>query len=245
MSVITSQNWDGVTAPVLPSGWHYDGGFATGTGLAIPLSSPNLLVSVDSSESTAYYLAADSSGGQVQVSAAFTSESIKGGFGLGVNTVGSVIARAANPASPTTRTCYRATIDFFAGQILLDKIVGGTATSLHILGASLIAPYGYMGGQWFTLQLICNGTAIAVNLESPDGLWLQTDGTWGASQVNCISVTDLSVSGSGYAGLVMNPGISGESPGDVYSDNFLFESLLDPKPQTIIVPAKHAWWLRD
>lgn len=236
--IITSQNWDGVTPPALPTGWAYDSGFATSArlGSIVPTSSPNMLVNGVVQAVVAYYQTADNAGGNVRVTSKFTGQV------SGTNDpIGAVFARGSTLAPTSQRTCYEADIDFYAQTISLWRYQQSQpAYLLGTVGASLIGAYAYAAGSWFTLQLICSGTTISVNVESPDNLWLQTNGTWGATRVNCLQVTDVVVSGSGYGGLVLTNG-----SGDAYTDDFLFESLNDIRPTPHFVRAQLPWWLRE
>jgi hypothetical protein len=252
--IITSQDWDGVTSPALPSGWYFDLGFATATSaLAVsPASSPNLLLQAGGvDERTAYYLAPDGSGGNVRVSASFSAGSI----GTLPNTLVRVMGRGANlPNVATTphRSCYSATIDMQGDAVSLEfwDGAGGGVTTLGVLSVTLFGAYGLPAGTWVRLVLRLAGSAIAAQVQRLDTAeWLDREGAWVTTSdpVDCLSATDGSITGSGYAGLSLQNGQTGAESvqAEPVADDFLFESLADSKPRVAVVPAKPCWWLRD
>lgn len=247
MSVITSQNWDSVTAPALPSGWTYGTGFATTTTGPLPVpSSPNMLVGpgILNADQVAFFNTSDSVNGDVIVTAKFAMQG--SGAGGTPSARGSVCARGTNLNNAGTRTAYIAELDFLNNTAKLISVVSGTAATIVTFSAAFYGAYG-PGATWFTLRLQCDGSALAVSIQTDGGQWLQPNGTWGATPLNCITATDGSVTGAGKAGLILYDANSETYSYNVYTDDFLFESLDNPsvasRPRA--VPAPYTWWLHD
>ncbi len=223
MEVITSQNWDGVSPPALPSGWTYDVGLATvtlsGTGVT-PVSSPNFLGSGDSGNwVTATYDTPDSSGGNVLVSAAFVATS--------------TISPAGASAALFARSgAYGVIMRLSTGSIAIARDVTTSPVELVSLSTT------FAGQTWYLVQFTCIGPILSVSVQGlTDSLWLQSDGSWGSVPAICLTTSNSAVSGSGTAGIMLyndNNGYEGTTIADAFSDNFEFDSLGDILPPVFV-----------
>lgn len=234
MATITSQDWDGVSAPSLPSGWTYDSGFATSTAASV--SPPNALTVGSTGPLYAYYATPDGNGGNVRVKASFTIDQLQPTTGVYTY----VFARGADIGTPGGRSLYYAGIDFELGVVFLGRLHPGGGDILDVLSAPFIGPYAAPLGTWFAVQLVALGSSLAVNIQDlSGGLWLQPSGTWGVTQADCLTASDTALTGEGYGGVMLhNVGDPSLSP---YSDDFLFETIDNPataarRPAVVVRP---------
>jgi hypothetical protein len=111
-----------------------------------------------------------------------------------------------------TSNYYEARMDFTGSQALLIAQVGATPTTL-----ATVSSVSFSADEWYQVALSCNGSAISATFQRvSDGFWLTSGGVWQAGAATAISVTDSSVTGSGFAGYVLHTDLSN----DVYADNW-------------------------
>jgi hypothetical protein len=238
MALIHYENWDGVTAPTIPAGWNVGVGFATSTAAhgITPTSSPNYLLFTPSSATTffATYGTADGSGGNCTVSSNLQFFQVTGLHGrMGVTARGS--ASTLNLSSTST---YAAWVDFSANTTALVTIVSGTETPFYTYGIPLTP------GDWYTMFLTCNGTFISYMIQRfSDGYWYDGgSSSWIPGQALVYGVTDSSITGSGYAGMLLEQtaGAGGFFGG---FDDWYFNSIATILPVTpLIVRVPHAYY---
>jgi len=219
-NLIHYENWDGVTAPAIPSGWTAASQLVTSsspTGGITPLSSPNVLQFQSLNTPTHYaatYGTADNATGNVLVEASFAAAAVAV---LG-QTFGVFARGSAYPLLPGSSSYYWATLSPSAMACSLFAVVGGTQTPIGAvaLGASLSA------GAWYQLQLSCQGSTIAVTVvRASDGYYLNSSGTFQLAPAVAIAQTDHSIFGSGYAGLTIQSH-GAVSADNAYSDEWYF-----------------------
>ncbi len=215
-SLIKYENWDGVSAPSIPAGWTVDAQLTTTsspTGGISPLSSPNVLAgepSVPGPIEAATYDTPDSASGNVLVYASFNIAA------TGTTQVWGVFARSsACPVVVNSSNFYWATLSPTASTCELYTVVGGTATPIGSVSVALSSD------NWYQLQLSCQGSTISVTVvNGSNGYFLDASGNFISTATVAISVTDTSVTGSGYAGLTLqDKGASGDA---IYSDEWYF-----------------------
>lgn len=229
-NTIKSENWDGVTAPALPTGWSSN--FANSglvTDSLVSFSAPNsLLYTPGGSNATQVLIwqTADSSNGSVQVSALFESDSNPS------QQANMFLVARWQPAQTTIASSSTA---YFA-EIILN---GGGNTGCSIISqvsgsGSFVAgpsfPSAFTGGIWYYMQLICQGTSIQLRIQRQDNdQWLNASGIWvtdATGQTFVFTITDSTITGAGYAGVgFFSPGSNGTLQ---RTDNFLFENLGGP-----------------
>ena len=199
---IAAQSWDLVTPPAIPAGWTVDSPIATTTqtgGVAsiTPTSSPNMLALLASGTNSHYfatYGTTDGNGGNVTVQANFNAPSVTNNHTWGLTARGS-----ASALNVTSTTFYWLQFSAYRGEMLIYKMVSGTQTSLATLSSITISV-----PVWYTLYLTCTGSTISGSVQrASDGYWLASSGSWMAGVTTAISVTDTSITGSGYSGLTM------------------------------------------
>jgi hypothetical protein len=213
-TLIHHENWDGVSAPSIPSGWTASAPVATTatpSGGVTPLSSPNVLACSASGTSNDYpttYGIADSESGNVLVYASFNAASTTD------NQVYGVFARgSAYPLTPGSSSFYWAQIRADTGTLRLYSVVGGVQTLLGLaVTISTLSP-----GTWYQVQLDCQQSTISVTVIRGDGKYLDSSGNWQSSGQVAITRTDTSITGSGYAGLTLR-----SKSDNLYSDEWYF-----------------------
>jgi hypothetical protein len=213
------ENWDGVTAPALPSGWTTQSGSgivtATGSGPVVPISSPNMIEAPGPtfSPNTITWGTQDGVGGNVQVTGT-------GLFNGGVNNASFAIFARSNASTTlySSSTFYEAAFSGSGDEIAVSKYVSGTGTFLFGVSAATIS-----SNTWYQLVFTLNGTTISLSAQRlSDSYWLNGVGVWQPAMVTAISFSDSSITGQGYAGW------SAESPQPVYGDNWTLASLSAP-----------------
>ncbi len=187
MSTILSENFDGVTAPALPSSMTFDAGYATDGSNFI--TSPNALVfSATGAVRHAETTANDGNSGNAQTSISVRMEN------LGVNKEVFVFVRRT-----ASTTEYSAAWNGGSGDpegLKLYKRIGGSFTQL---GSTIsVVP---SNNAYYRVWVKAVGTTISAQVQrASDSFWLQPGGTFSSGQVDAISVTDSSITGAGTAG---------------------------------------------
>jgi hypothetical protein len=208
-----SENWDGVTAPALPGGWHADPGFQTSNALF--RSSPNSLRFFAPGNASFLYWTGttDNFGGNARLTAdvLFTGVRVQANWELLLR------------YNPATQSAYVLNLEppgsVYDG-ITLFKVVNGAYTQLGTtVGAGQLAL-----NAWYTAQLVAfNNTLTAYVQRVSDGYWYNGFSGWGPAKVVAAQATDGSLTGAGFAGLEAEMSANENNP--FYSDNFLFEDL--------------------
>ncbi len=219
-SLIHYQGWDGVSAPNIPTGWTVGAQVSTTaspTGGISPLSNPNVLTCqtiVGTTQEPATYDTADGKNGNVLVYASFSVAA------LGSTQIWGVFARcSAYPVVIASSTFYWATLSPTANTCELYSVVSGTATPIGSVSIGTALSLGV----WYQVQLSCSGPTISVAVvRGSDGYSLNASGNFQSAGTEAISVTDSSVSGSGYAGLTLEDHAATSE--NIYSDEWYFYS---------------------
>jgi hypothetical protein len=198
---IATQNWDGVTAPALPSGWTYGSGLSTTSTFfasIVPTSSPNALVTgVGGALQFATYGTLDGAGGNVSVSANFNETTAANAARFGV-----FLRSNANPTVSTTSTFYSLEVQLTPGGntlSLFKTVLGSYAT---IAGVNLTS-WNVPG--WYQLTLTASGTSLTGTVQRLlDGFYLNSSGLFTATVATAITATDTQISGTGYSGVFIS-----------------------------------------
>ena len=209
-STITSQNWDSVTAPALPTGWTYDANYTTDTAFSV--SSPNSLKFTGATGGrTAYYSTQDANSGNVQISAKMTTNATGGSMRL--------FCRATATPTGTSGTYYYVNITVGSGLTFNRRVVGAGTVLVTALGAAAFAI-----NTTYYVQLITNGTLMTVNVQRvSDSNWLTSAGAWQAGVTSCVSITNTGIAAAvGWAGVAVSTGLTTNV---INFDDVLFESL--------------------
>lgn len=215
-----SQNFDGVTAPAIPSGMTTTGfGWQTTTGAdgIMPTSAPNCAI-VTTASGLAYTLTSsspDSSGGDVSVSADVNAYSTGNPGYVGV------VARGSAAVLNSFSSYYAARINYNLGLPEIIKVISGTLTSLDSLSSMLNTISG-----WSTPTLSISGSSLSMTVQDKaTGQYYTPSGALQSSPVACLTATDSSITGSGYFGCYAQE-ISG--PIDAFFDNVSQAGLTAP-----------------
>ncbi len=216
-SLIHYEGWDGATAPSIPSGWTVSSPLATTaspTGGISPLTNPNVLACAATSTNTHYpatYGVADGNAGDVLVCASVNAASTTSNQTFGIFARGS-----AYPIVAGSSSFYWAQLSPNGNTVKLYAVVGGMQTTL----ASVSLAAAFSTDTWYQLQLSCQNSTIAVTVgRASDGYYLNSSGNFQAAGTVAISVTDTSVTGSGYAGLTLQ-----SRSDNAYTDEWYFYS---------------------
>jgi hypothetical protein len=226
MSVLKTENWDGVTAPGIPSGWNNDANLVTSA--AVFNSSPNSLSlkGTASAGVPAYctWGTADGVGGNVVVQALcqFGSNhanwwgvAARGNMAQLNNTSTSQYVGwlAIWPNYPGTSPKIKASISLVQAGVetVLATISGGAPPAT---------------GAWHLIRLTCNGPSLQLAVQrQSDGFWLNSSATFVSGFMVAVSTTDSTLSGSGTAGVVAQQGDVSQA---LYSDDWELDSLPPP-----------------
>jgi hypothetical protein len=222
MSTIKSENWDGVTAPALPSGWNAQasGGYAavtTSTGAPSSISSPNTIYLPASyglgGPRSITWATLDGNSGDVQVV----------GTGLFAANTGnsefSVFARANTSAwSSTTDTAYAWAFSGSNGTFEVRKYVAGSASVLFSIAVSAFTAnvyYRITGSVFGATPTEISATVTRLS----DGYTLNFSSGNFVAGLNQLSITDSSspITGQGYSGWQAWPAAAVPVYGDDWS----------------------------
>jgi hypothetical protein len=214
---MASQNWDGVSAGSIPSGWTVDSPATTTSTLSggiTPTSSPNVLEVAGAGANTTRfgtYGTLDGTSGNVTVSAYFAVTQFNH------TSAGGVTARVSSSAPVlSSSTFYWAELDFFNGQLNLIKVVSGTQTSLGSVATSALAV-----DTWYLVSLQPNSSTISVSVQRrADGYYLNSSGNFQSTVATAISVSDSSISGQGYSGVTL-----AQKNGFIYTDDWSLATI--------------------
>lgn len=218
---IKQEDFDGVTAPALPSGWTFGSPLATDAsppGGITPISSPNVLALNAPGNNTHYYGTygtADSNGGAVSVSGYFNA-----GGTTNNQTFGLTLRGNASDLSLSGKTYLWVQLSPFVLACRVYKVVSGTQTLLHsVTLSSLAVPAWY---QMTATDDASNNVNVTVQRVS-DGYWLDSSGTFQPGAADVLSFNDSSVTGAGYAGFTL------QSRSDFAClDRWVFDNLSPP-----------------
>lgn len=198
MAALVTENFDGVTAPSLPSGWTFNGSWATQA--AAPKSSPNSLINNDSGTVSyaSYNTIATST--DATVDAWFLTGSLVTSVNLTTYVCARMNSQTYAGSSGYLAGLQLGTLDSPFGLVLYKR-VSGTLTQL----GSTINPAGdpFAINVYYDVQLVCAGTSIIVRCQrNSDSKFLTSAGTWQVGTADAISVTDSAVTAAGYVGII-------------------------------------------
>lgn len=220
MATIKSENFDGVPAPAIPSGWVADTNIVTETTSF--QSSPNGVTSGNTTANTMFWdTNDDGNGGAAQASAwlhygGSTSAVILYVFCR----MTSVPTSLGGSVHFSGMTSYGVRINPSGNNLNVVKVVAGTVSNI---GAT--RSHTFSAGDKFIAYCRCVGSSIILRLQrTSDGKWLDSSDTWQSTVQDTITASDTSVTGAGKSGLGF---VRGAVPGDViYADDFLFETII-------------------
>lgn len=165
--------------------WVLDTGYAEVSSSAVTFTGSRAAVSV------ARKSAPDAFSGNVQLTDTFTVSGANDAFNIGLLIRGSNL----QPYSGSTRSAYVLDFNINGGSVRLQRSVGATDT---VIGSPVTIAGGFAGGA-YKLWATAKNTAISARVQRlSDNLYLQTNGTWAATAVDCVSGTDSGIaSGTG------------------------------------------------
>jgi len=206
----------------MPAGWNFDAPYATTASLSgsiLPTSSPNVLAPVSATNS--YFLCTwgtvDGNNGDVVV------QTNVNWFAAGSHKArGACTARGSAPTLNFTNTSfYTGHLDLGQGVSAITKVVNGTQTSL-----GSVAVTGLATSVWYQITFTCLGTLLTLSVQRlTDSKWLNSGGTFQASFTLAVSLTDATLSGSGYSGILEGNDIAGQS---IYFDDWSLSQAVAP-----------------
>ena len=215
-----SQDWDSTVAPALPGTWNYTPGgilvaaTSLGGGLS-PTSSPNVLAIVSAGLTTpqqwAAYPLTDTNAGNVSLQANFA--------GTG-NSSGLLFCRSNQSPPGSGAFYYSGGVSLVTGLVSIAVATGGAPSTLTSLTSASLA-----SDAWYTLFLSAINSVLTFSLQRmADSEWLNPSGSFQATQVAALTVSDSTISGSGYFGVAL-----AAKSASSYTDDF---SESEPSPIT-------------
>lgn len=208
-ALLYSQNWDGVTAPAVPSDFTVSGAVVTSTTIAAATGTNTLRFPILNSALTyALSNAPDTNNGNVLVSS-------KASF---VNTTGNQDLGVAARANSGLTTYYYMELAYSVSDsprgMVLGKKVSGTNTVL----ASVSSTTAFVANTYYRVFLETLGTTISSKIRrETDGYWLNSSAAWQQAETAWTSQTDSSISGAGYYGPIS---FLGTGTSVAYQDDF-------------------------
>lgn len=165
--------------------WVLDAGYAEVSSSAVTFTGSRPAVSV------ARKSAPDTYSGNVQLTETFSVCGANDAFNV------ALLIRGSNlqPYSGSTKSAYVLDFNINAAKVTLQRSVGGTDT---VISSPVTIAGGFAGGS-YRLWATAKGTAISARVQRlSDNFYLQTNGTWAATAVDCVSGTDSGIaSGTG------------------------------------------------
>ena len=214
-----TQDWDSTVAPALPGTWNYAGGVlvtasSLGGGLS-PTSSPNVLAIVSAGLTTpqqwAAYPLADTNAGNVSLQANFA--------GTG-NSSGLLFCRSNQSPPGSGAFYYSGGVSLVTGLVSIAVATGGAPSTLTSLTSASLT-----SDAWYVLFLAAINSALTFSLQRmSDSEWLNPSGSFQSTQVAALTVSDSTISGSGYFGVAL-----AAKSASSYTDDF---SESEPSPIT-------------
>lgn len=115
------------------------------------------------------------------------------------------IARMQTLAAWGSADCYYVDlrVSTSAGNrgVQLEKRVTGTGTVIS--SGRVGTGTDFVRQAWYKLKVSCSGSTIKGYAQrASDSNWLKSDGTWQATEIEFASVTDTSITGEGYTGIL-------------------------------------------
>ncbi len=212
---IKQENWDGVTAPAIPSNWTVDTGLTTTaifSGGITPTSSPNALTLAvgNNTPRFATWGTADTNNGDTTVQVNCNASGISNNLSFGL-----FLRCNVNAAIQSSSTFYRFFWGLNTNQAIITKVVAGVSTTLSALNVvSISAPL------WYQITFTASGSTITASVQRmTDGFWLNSSGNFQSGQTNSNSATDSAITGAGFAGLLIQARTD-----FAYADDWLFEN---------------------
>jgi len=198
MSNVFTEDFDGVTAPTLPSTITAAGTYQTSATHA--QTSPNSVVAAVTgglNAAVCYFNGADDGNGGNSVARLYVgAEALVGGVAAAM-----AYNRMTTPTiSNGTLVGYRLYIDFVLGRLQMDEISLGAGLGLgHVDSTDF-----FTVPEHYILELETNLHLITGRVQrQSDGHWLDNSGAWQSSIQDCIVATDYTVTGAGYAGFAI------------------------------------------
>jgi hypothetical protein len=213
---ITTQNWDGTI-----TGWNLDANLAASSTFSY--SAPNSLALSGSATASTYfygtYGTADGVGGNCEASTYVFFNTVTTDNKAGLTARGS--AATLNNSSTSQYIAYLR-CGTTSPKAQISKVISGVETQIGVQ----VANDNFDAAAWYLLKLSLIDTAITLSVQRvSDGFWLDdTSGDFISGERTCISITDSTLSGSGYWGVVASQPSSNRG---IYSDNY---GLIDDNP---------------
>jgi hypothetical protein len=226
------ENWDGVAAPAVPGGWTAGTGWATSTAAHgfTPTSSPNMAQYTTGSNGT-YYLTYGTPDGNAGNCVVQANLGIFGATGQAIRL--GVTARGSSATPGGSATMYAAWLDWGNSEVGISKIVSGTETAIATTSTgSLSSPV------WYTAVFQLNNSALQLLIiRLSDGHEMDSSGNFVPAAATAASVTDGTISGSGYCGLyAVQSGTGFWAESDDWYLNTLNPVVLPTRPLVVSYP---------
>lgn len=213
---ITTQNWDGVV-----TGWNLDANLAVSSTFAH--SSPNSLALSGSATASTYYYGtygtADGVGGNTVASTYVFFNTVTTDNKAGLTARGS--AATLNNSSTSQYVAYLR-CGSTSPKAQISKIISGVETQLGVQ----VASSNFDAAAWYLLKFALLGTSLSLSVQrASDGFWLDnSSGDFISGERTCISITDSTLSGSSYWGVLASQPSSNRG---IYNDDY---GLIDNNP---------------
>lgn len=224
MSLIASQNWDGVSPPAIPGGWNVLGVIVTTAAGVAPISSPNMIATTAASVATITYATKDGNNGNVIVNGT-------GLIAAGINNSEfSVFARSsASTTNYTSSTFYEFAFSPLNGWFAINKWLSGTLTNISktLFFATPSA------NAWYRIIGTLNGSTIQAQvIRVSDSFSLNMSTGAFQSSPSTVTIIDTSITGQGYSGWSGDTGV-----GPVYGDDWSLSTAADTPNLNQYIPS--------
>lgn len=251
MALSYSQNWDGVTAPAIPSGWNVDSQFVTSSSTSYTAS--NSLSLLSGSSGVLYWAAYGTDDGSstdpvvIAVSSWVKLTNFSGSSG---EYAGGVVFRgSASTFNNTNTTQYLAFISSVSVtdvyKVVFAKVVNGTYTEIASVATTDFGLFlWYQVAVDFTRSSGgANSTSVAVR-RSSDNWYMNSSGGFQSGSAYALTSSDNSISQGGYGGVFAEAASSER----VWLDSYSFVSSPPStsavrRPNLVPRPANTAYWL--
>src|SRR5579883_664640 len=230
--VLTTESFDTVTPPALPSGWTTwasNGSIAFTTAAGLGVNGTDALVSNGSSTTSAMAMYPQAVSGDTGAAVSMYVNSLVPVY---------VFARGTNLNDPSSKS-YLAVEVTRGLNVELLEVKGSLA---HVLGNVSSSNSGYVSGDWIRVSLLPTGSTVKVEVSRQDtGQYLNSSGTWQTTETAVITATTSLPSTQGDVGVGRNAIYAGAVSFDDFSviDSTSSPPVVPPPP-----PPQHRLRLR-
>lgn len=212
MALEKYESWNSAVPPALPSGWNGSANFSTVSGS--PYGGNSLFLAGSATGSNNYLTWGTSAPAECYCYA----NVYIGAVGALQDQWGITARGSASTLNDVGTSQYVAWFVDNSNTVKISKIIAGAETVL----ATLAMVDTFASATWYRLGFWVVSTSLGVYIyRLSDGYALNTSGSFTAVDTNCLTVTDSTLTGSGYYGVVAKQSAINRL---MYSDEFYLTS---------------------